>query len=288
MKTYVRHKIMNVIDVKELVASEYLDFEGKYRDYSEKHNFCELCYVESGDVTLFLDGVEYTLGEGDAMLISAGVRHMYKSAEGNLSRVYVICFECQSHMLKFLSGHVIPMNDDERHCIKKIGEECVETFFMNDNDLLEVLPHPNFGGQQAVILHLEYLLISFLRRRMAEKKSGLVLLDGEKFYEDLVDIILSYLKNNVSERLSLEKICQRFNYSRSFICKVFKEETGESLISYFNNLKIEEARGMLLETEMTVSEISEALGFSEAKYFGDTFKKKVGLSPQNFRLKFKT
>ena len=35
MKTYLRHKISNVVDVKELIAFEYLDFEGKYKEYSE-------------------------------------------------------------------------------------------------------------------------------------------------------------------------------------------------------------------------------------------------------------
>lgn len=39
MKTYLRHKIANVIDVKELIALEFLDFEGKYKDYTEKHDF---------------------------------------------------------------------------------------------------------------------------------------------------------------------------------------------------------------------------------------------------------
>ena len=38
MKTYLRHRIQNVVDVKELIALEYLDFEGKYKEYVEKHN----------------------------------------------------------------------------------------------------------------------------------------------------------------------------------------------------------------------------------------------------------
>ena len=49
MKTYLRHRISNVVDVKELIVFEYLDFEGKYKDYSESHDFWELCYVEKGE-----------------------------------------------------------------------------------------------------------------------------------------------------------------------------------------------------------------------------------------------
>ena len=288
MKTYVRHKIMNVIDVKELVAAELLDFEGKYADYSEKHDFCELCYIEAGKITLLLEDTEYRLTKGDAILIPQNVTHKYLSAEGNRNRAFVVCFECQSHMLRFVSNRVIPLNDTEIYTVGKISEECRGTFFMNESELLEVLPNANFGGQQAVITHLEYLLICFTRRLLAEKKSGLVLLSGEKFYEDLVDVILSYLRNNLSKKLSLDDICGRFNYSRSFICKIFKEETGQSLISYFNNLKIEEAKKLLLETELSVRAISEMLDFSEPKYFSDVFRRNVGMSPQAYRLKVKS
>ena len=56
MKTYLRHKICNVIDIKELIALEYLDFEGKYRDYAEAHDFWELCYVTNGSIQVLLDG----------------------------------------------------------------------------------------------------------------------------------------------------------------------------------------------------------------------------------------
>ena len=82
-------------------------------------------------------------------------------------------------------------------------------------------------------------------------------------------------------------MCARFNYSRSFICRIFKEETGETLITYFNRVKIEEAKNLLLNTDNTVTEISEMLGFSEVKYFGVIFKKQVGKSPAAYRLAHK-
>ena len=52
MKTYLRHSIENVIDIKELLALEYLDFNGKYKDYCEAHEFWEFCYVEENDLDI--------------------------------------------------------------------------------------------------------------------------------------------------------------------------------------------------------------------------------------------
>ena len=283
MKTYLRHRSLNVIDVKELTALEYLDFEGKYKNYVEKHDFCELCYVEKGEIELVLGNGKMTLTENDIVFIDSDTLHSYFSADGNRNRVFVICFECPSHTLRALSGVIFPADDNRTYCMKRIIEECEGTFRMNENDLLEVLSSPSFGGQQAIILQLEYLLICLLRQLSAEKNSRVVFLDGEKFYPDLVNIITGYLKNNIGKKITLDDICERFNYSRSFICKIFKEQTGQTVITYFNRLKIEEAKRLLTETKMSVTEISESLGFSEAKYFGMLFRKQVGISPLSYR-----
>jgi AraC-like DNA-binding protein len=283
MKTYLRHRSLNLIDVKELIVLEYLDFEGKYRDYTENHDFCELCFVESGNITLTLGDTKEELSSGDIIYIEPGIKHSYYSEAGNKSRAFVICFTCPSYTLKLLSCKPLVVGDDELYCIKKIIEESRGTYRVNEKELLEVLAAPSFGGQQAIILQLEYLLIGLLRKLTAAKGSGIVILSGEKFYPDLVNIVISHLKSNIDKKIKLNDICSRFNYSRSFICKIFKEQTGISLITYFNKLKIEEAKRMLVETDMSAITISEHLGFSEAKYFGAIFKKQEGMSPLSYR-----
>ena len=286
MKSYVRHRIINAIDVKELVTLEYLDFEGKYADYSEKHDFCELCYVENGEIALTLEDSEIRLGASDMILIAPNTRHTYKSESGNSNKALVVCFVCQSHSLKHVFGAPITAGSDEKYIIGRIADEFCGTFFI-DNELPVTRPDSNFGGQQAVILNLEYLIIRMLRQRLKDKKSELVLLDGENFYRDFTEIVAGYLKNNLSRRITLDEICSKFNYSRSFICRIFKEQTGEALMCYLNRLRCEEAGSLLCATSMTVGEISEAVGFSEAKYFGAAFKKQTGLSPTEYRLKMK-
>lgn len=287
MKTYLRHKVLNVIDIKELTALEYLDFEGKYKEYVEKHDFWEMCYVEKGNVVLTAEGGESELSAGDVVLIPPDCTHSYFSKNGNESRAFVICFECLSQPLKSLSGVSFNLTGSAYQCMKLIINECSYTFSTGENEQLEILENPNFGGQQAIITQLEYLLICLLRMLSAEKNPEIVFLNEEHFYQDLAEVIINYFKDNIDKKISLEELCLRFNYSRSFLCKTFKEQTGETLFSYFNRLKINEAKRLLKKTELTVTQISERLGFSEVKYFGAAFKKLTGISPTEYRRKNK-
>ena len=282
MKTYLKHRILNVIDIKKLVAMEYLDFEGKYKDYVEEHDFWEMCYVESGNVALITSDSRIDLAKGDIAIIPPDTTHSYSSPKGNVSKAFVVCFECLSQAMKTLGGMNFNLGDMQ-DSMDTIIDEYANTFFMNDKDHLEVLTEPNFGGQQVIIMQMEYLFIRLLRKLSAKSNPGLVFLNEESFYSDLADVIIGYFHDNIGGKLSLKDICTKVNYSRSFICKTFKEQTGETLFAYFNRLKVEEAKKLLATTHISITDISSKLGFAEAKHFGAIFKKYEGVSPKVYR-----
>ena len=122
-----------------------------------------------------------------------------------------------------------------------------------------------------------------MRKLSTEKNPEVVFLDKEGFYAKLCGIITDYLHENVYNKLSLEDICSKVNYSRSFLCKIFKEQMGETLFSYFNRIKTEEAKKLLEETDLSVTTVSKELGFTDIKYFGALFKKSEGISPTEYK-----
>lgn len=283
MKTYLRHRIHNVIDIKELTALEFLDFEGKYKHYVERHDFWELCYVSHGSIQVFLDDTKMLVDSQQLILIPPNKKHSFFSENGNDSKAFVVCFDSFSQVLLPISGNIFRADKVQTDCMEKIIAECATTFCMNENGLLEVVPSPLFGGQQALWLQLEYLLISLVRRVSAEKNSGIVFISDANFYADLVNVILRFLRKNVHQKLTLDEICGKFNYSKSYLCKLFKEQTGETLMNCFNRLKIEEAKRMLQQSNQSVTNISESLGFRELKYFDAIFKRFTGMTPVIYR-----
>ena len=185
--------------------------------------------------------------------------------------------------LKTPFGKKFDSDGNDRAYIEKIMSESKDTFCMNKEDLLEVVAAPVVGGQQMIILLLECLLINLIRAVSSKENSDIVFLSGEDFYRNLVDTVIVFLRENINKKVSLDEICAKFSYSKSFLCKTFKSQTGDTLISYFNKIKVEEAKKLLESTNRTVTDISYSLGFQEIKYFDYIFKKYTGTSPAVFR-----
>ena len=79
--------------------------------------------------------------------------------------------------------------------------------------------------------------------------------------------IISYLHNHIDERILLSDIADFCHYSPSFITRLFKARSGMTINEYLQDIRMKKARDLLLKTDMQISEISEACGFSDTNYF---------------------
>ena len=98
------------------------------------------------------------------------------------------------------------------------------------------------------------------------------------FYEEITD----YIKNNYRD-VSLEELCDKFHFQQDYFARLLKKQTGMTFIAYVQNIRLEEAKRLLLETDMAVEEISEAVGYLNKGYFYRIFEKKYGCTPAKMR-----
>jgi AraC family transcriptional regulator, arabinose operon regulatory protein len=94
---------------------------------------------------------------------------------------------------------------------------------------------------------------------------------------------VSFLERNVYRRLSLKQVANEAGYSPTYLSALFRKETNYAPLSYFSHLKILKACEFLDYTPMKVKEISYRLGYTDPYYFTRDFKKKVGMSPRQYR-----
>lgn len=110
---------------------------------------------------------------------------------------------------------------------------------------------------------------------------------GNNVYDidDVIEKIKIYIQRNYSNNLSLEFIASLFYMNRSYISYLFKEKTGEKFIDYVTKIRIEKAKQLLENSDKKMYQVAKISGYDNVKYFFRIFKKEVGLSPEQYRIK---
>lgn len=107
--------------------------------------------------------------------------------------------------------------------------------------------------------------------------------DHPKSIHKKISEVIDYINLNYSEHLTLNKLCKIFYLSPYYLSHVFKEVTGFNYIEYLNYVRINEARRLLKETSMNMTQIAEKVGYDSTTHFGRVFKTIIGLSPVKYR-----
>lgn len=97
--------------------------------------------------------------------------------------------------------------------------------------------------------------------------------------------LLQYVTSTRNQNITSEDICRHFSCSRSFMSIQFNRFTGKTLRQYLNELRMNDAKILLKNTDLSVTEIAFSIGFNNSNYFSALFKKEVGKSPLQFRKK---
>jgi AraC-like DNA-binding protein len=98
-----------------------------------------------------------------------------------------------------------------------------------------------------------------------------------------LDSVLDYLLLNYRKEIKLDEVAGIANMSRNAFCRYFKDRTSKTVIQFLNEIRIEHAAQMLMDTQMNVEDIGAACGFKNVSNFYQQFQKSIGVSPSKFR-----
>lgn len=101
--------------------------------------------------------------------------------------------------------------------------------------------------------------------------------------EGHVELAIRYISQHYAEPLSLETVAQVVGLNKSYLSRIFKMRTGETLVNYINQCRIRKAADLLRKTDRKAYEIAEMVGYNNVEYFNQVFKKVMGVSPRDYR-----
>lgn len=184
---------------------------------------------------------------------------------------------CKSSMRQFYF-HLALLEDNGVDMMPFVPELLSEPFSEDRRELLNRIlrrEHPSITDS----VKIHSLVLDTLHRILEANQIAL----PEKKYSPCVSSALSYIHQNVSARLTLEAVTAASDVSQSTLSKRFRQELGITVGRYIENVVFAEAQRLLCNSELSIAEISERLGFCDQFYFSSRFKHHYLESPQNYR-----
>lgn len=100
---------------------------------------------------------------------------------------------------------------------------------------------------------------------------------------DNIQIAVEYINCHITEDIRIDQICAACHMSKYHFCRIFKQKTGVTVMEYILKTRIVMAKELLGEANLSITEISEACGFSSISYFSRAFKNETGVSPLQYK-----
>ena len=104
----------------------------------------------------------------------------------------------------------------------------------------------------------------------------------------LVRRAVTYLENSFNESITLEDISKKLNVNPSYLSRAVKKEMGRGFIDILTDIRLEHAKKLLENPDIKVYEVAKQVAYSDYAYFYQVFKKRYGISPNEYRKRFMT
>jgi transcriptional regulator GlxA family with amidase domain len=140
-----------------------------------------------------------------------------------------------------------------------------------------------FCGQEVALQSARCTLVDMSARQQAPFKSFVL---EKKHGDPKVLVCQQYIENNLHKNLSIDLLAEHINMGKRTLNRRFKIATGESVIHYIQQLKVEKAKFILERNSSSFDDIANTLGYENVSFFRRLFKQWVGVTPKEYRRLF--
>lgn len=171
-------------------------------------------------------------------------------------------------------------------------------FSKNSNVLNNILTHSIQRTVQTIINSLGdtadthrlcatgqlFILFAYLKQLTEVKKKR----SEEVSQNSSVWKAIRFIEQNYYLDIDVDMLCEHVNYSRSYLSRSFRSETGMTIPEYITRIRIQNAVTLLKTSKMSIKEVAISVGMKDSFYFSKVFKKMIGETPREFRKRYST
>lgn len=257
------------LKVNEFSIYYRYNHSGDYCFEGHTHSAWEINVITKGILNVTYDDRIITLRENMLMICESEVFHRNRVMSPSGAELFVYQFYTDDipHQNE---ARVYELDENNIALIRLIADEAEKNAKEVEKNAVRVTDL----NYQSVKL-LEILLM-----RLTEKENAI---NFERHPDErLYQTTISFMKNNISRNICIDDVAKHCHVSPTKIKNVFYEFAGCGIITHFSHMKINEAKRMLKEG-MSISEVSDLLGYSSQAYMSLCFKKCMGVTPLTYK-----
>lgn len=231
---------------------------------------CYLVYIATGIGEFETRSERWKVNPGDVMVLAPGDWHRYRPIESTGWEEYWIGFRGE-----FLSNRILrellPMG---KSYLKHLGFQDELIFLFNKSFELAKKNSPGYRKILAGIAMQMAAYVISCEKEVPDSRE-----------EQLSKQIIDFIRKHSIEEIDFKRLAGEHHLSYNRFRSIFKNETGDSLQQYLINERLENAKRLMINTNLSLKEISEQTGFDSSFYFSKVFKNKMGYPPRELRIK---
>lgn len=288
MSNIINHlKINKQIAISSFLTIDYYNLGKDFYQLPDSHSYWEMVYVDRGDVISNYNGIGHTLQEGQVIFHPPHSMHSHISNKLVPNSILVVSFSSESAILDTLKQKTFFLDNSTEQHLSRFLEACKKYLGDITNTSGGIPRELKIIGDYVGASHLmECYFVEFLYSLMQSNSyDNLIKTETSHIIvsNSFIELIKSYLRDNVYKTITLDDLCRKFNVSKSNLCKKWKEHSDIGVIDYFISLKIKEAKRLIKNGEYSITQIADMLGYSTIHHFSHSFKKGTGVSPTDYK-----
>lgn len=250
------------------------------------HDELQFSYVTKGTVEFVVNQKKYRITENQGIFINSGCLHMAKPVTEPESTY--ICINIDAKLLSSFQGSII----DTAYVTPFIESGCLPVILFEktvpwQKDTLDRLHRINFLYEKREFAYELSILLEFTQVWLNIVTNMKDVLRGtnkpSKTNQNRLKTFLSFIQQNYRNKISLNDIASSANVSSGECCRFFRNTIQVSPIEFLISYRINKSLYLLESTDMTVSQISDYVGFGSVSYYIERFRKQIGVPPKEFK-----